>query len=368
MSGVKVLFVIDTLGSGGKERRLSELLKALAARNDIAFELVVMSNDIHYKKILDIGITIHQIIRKTRRDLSVFGKLYRLLKLINPDVVHCWDSMTAVYLAPVCKLAGCPLINGMVTNVPQKPRILNYHWIRARLTFPLSRKIVSNSHAGLRAYMVSEKKGKVIPNGFNFCRLDGMTDPGVLRRELGITTDFIVGMVASFGKQKDYATFYKAAQLLLESRQDITFLAIGAETDSERSTRLIDMNSRRYFRFLGKRSNIESYINLMDVCILATFTEGISNSILEYMAMGKPVVATAGGGTEELMTTGMTGFLVTHADYEDMCRRINELLNSSELRREMGNHGRERVKEFFPMDRMVMDYITLYKEICTVNE
>ena len=155
---------------------------------------------------------------------------------------------------------------------------------------------------------------------------------------------------------------------MLESRQDITFLAIGAETDSERATRLIDMNSRRYFRFLGKRSNIESYINLMDVCILATFTEGISNSILEYMAMGKPVVATAGGGTEELMTTGMTGFLVTHADYEDMYRRINELLNSSELRREMGNHGRERVKEFFPMDRMVMDYITLYKEICTVNE
>ena len=66
---MKILFVIDTLGSGGKERRLTELLKALTSRKEIAFELTVMSNDIHYNEIWDLGVKIHQIIRKSRRDL-----------------------------------------------------------------------------------------------------------------------------------------------------------------------------------------------------------------------------------------------------------------------------------------------------------
>lgn len=367
MTGMKILFAIDTLGSGGKERRLTELLKALATRKEIACELVVMSNDIHYSEIWDFGIKIHQIIRKTKRDFSVFGKLNFLIKQNKPDAVHCWDSMTAVYLAPVCKLIGCPLINGMVTNVPGKRKLLNYHWIRARLTFPFSRMVVSNSKAGLRAYMVPENKGIVIPNGFNFSRLEGMMDTGILKKELGITTDFVIGMVASFGKQKDYPTFYKAAQLLLKSRHDITFIAIGSETDSQESSKLIDLNCRKYFRLLGKRSNVESYINLMDVCILATFTEGISNSILEYMAVGKPVVATIGGGTEELVKSGVTGFLVHHSDYESMFSKINELLDNEELRREMGSRGRELVKMQFSIDRMVMNYISLYKQICAID-
>ena len=159
---MKILFVIDTLGSGGKERRLTELLKALKSSNKIDFELVVMSEDIHYSEIRDLGITIHSIIRKTTKDFSVFRKFYLLIKQNRPDAVHCWESMTAVYLPPVCRLLRCPLINGMVTNVPLRQNIFNRHWLRARLTFPFSDKIVSNSKAGIRAYRVPASKGFVI--------------------------------------------------------------------------------------------------------------------------------------------------------------------------------------------------------------
>lgn len=361
---MKILFVIDTLGSGGKERRLTELLKALKTRNEIVFELAVMSYDIHYTEIWNLGIEIHQIIRKTRRDISVFKKIYLLIKQVKPDAVHCWDSMTAIYLAPVCKLAGSPLINGMVTNVPLKHRILNYHWLRARLTFPLSRIVVSNSQAGLKAYMVPKHKGIVISNGFNISRLDGIIEAEVIRNDLEVTTEYVVGMVASFGTQKDYPTFYKAAQHILTLRDDITFIAIGSDTDSEESVRLVDASSRQYFRFLGRRSNVESLINAMDVCVLATFTEGISNSVMEYMALGKPVVATIGGGTEELVKSGETGFLVKPSDYEVLSSKINELINNHELRKNMGDNGKERIKVHFSIDLMVNKYISLYQRLC----
>jgi len=362
---MKILFVIDTLGSGGKERRFTELIKTLTGRHEIEISVVVMSNDIHYSEIYNLGIEIKKIIRKTRKDLSVFRQFWMLIRSERPDAVHCWESMTAVYLAPVCQLLGCPLINGMVTNVPLRQNVFNYHWFRARLTFPLSRVIVSNSHAGLKAYRVTARKGVVIHNGFDFGRLDGIRDVSVVRSELGIVTDYVVGMVASFCEQKDYPTFYKAAQKILTGRRDITFLAIGSYTDSEKSIGMVDEDLRPYFRFLGKRGAVESYINAMDVGVLATFTEGISNSVMEYMALGKPVVATVGGGTEELVTTGETGFLVNPSEPQVMAQRIEELIENEGLRKKMGAMGNARIRSHFSHDSMFKNYMHLYSQICS---
>ncbi|MBE0655550.1 MAG: glycosyltransferase, partial [Bacteroidales bacterium] len=307
---MKILFVIDTLGSGGKERRLTELLKALKLGREVELELVIMREDIHYTEIYDLGINVRKIIRKTPKDLTVFKQFYTLIKDYKPDVVHCWESMTAVYLAPVCFLLKSNLINGMVTNSPAKQNITNHHWLRGRLTFPFSQFVVSNSLAGLKAYRVPERKGVVIPNGFNFERLKDINGKELIREELKIETEHIVGMVASFSGQKDYPTYFKASQLLLEKRKDVTFLAIGPGTDSAGAWDMIKPNYRNSFRLLGKRDDVEKLVNAMDIGVLATFTEGISNSILEYMGLGKPVIATEGRGTSEIVQDGLTGFLV----------------------------------------------------------
>src|ERR1700741_2774093 len=90
---MKILFFIDSFPAGGKERRLLELMKGLKKHPGIEFELVIMTNDVHYKEIFDLGIKVHFVIRKTKKDLSIFGKFYRLCKNFKPDIVHCWDSM-----------------------------------------------------------------------------------------------------------------------------------------------------------------------------------------------------------------------------------------------------------------------------------
>ncbi len=359
---MKILLYIDCLAAGGKERRFVELIKSLRFQEEIDFEILVMSHDLHYKEILNFNFKIHYLIRSTKKDPAIFLRLYRLCKSIRPDAIHCWESMTAVYSAPICKLLNIPLINGMIIDAPRKS-LYNSNFFRAKLVFPFSKCIVSNSHAGIEAYGASNRRNIVIHNGYNFNRLYNIIDKDKIRGQLDVKTKYVVGMVATFSKNKDYKTYFNAAQILLNQREDITFLAIGNRTDSFFARSLIKTDNLKHFRLLGKKTEIESYINIMDVCVLSTFTEGISNSILEYMAMAKPVIATDGGGTNEIVVDNKTGFLVKVSDEKDTSDKIQILLNNENLRFTMGTEGKLRIQEDFSMEKMMNDYIALYKDI-----
>lgn len=360
---MKILFIIDCLSSGGKERRLTELMKALQLKNNIGFELVTMSNDIHFKEILEFGIPIHYLVRRTKKDITIFRKLFQICKKVKPDIIHCWDSMTAVYSAPICKILHIQMINGMVIDSPQKQNIFNKNWLRAKLTFPFSDYIVGNSKAGIEAYKAPAKKSVIIPNGFNFDRIQNITDKKTILEQINVKSKFVIGMVASFTTYKDYQTYFKAAQLILNKRNDITFLAIGSFTDSILARSLLERKYLEYFRLLGRKSNVESYVNAMDICVLATFTEGISNSILEYMALGKPVIATSGGGTNEIVENGKTGFLVKVSSPGDLALKIENLLEDENLRSTMGVAGKERIENVFSIEKMLNSYTSLYQDV-----
>lgn len=360
---MKLLFVIDTLTAGGKERRLTELMKALKLSSDIEFELALMSTDVHYHEVYDLGIKLHFFIRRSRKDLAIFGKFYNLCKRFRPDVIHCWDSMTAIYITPVCKILRINLVNGMVIDSPRRQNVFYQPWLRARITFPFADIIIGNSKAGLMAYRAPESKSVVIYNGFNFERTNTILPKDNIIRQLNISTEYIVGMVATYSEFKDYSTYFRAAQLLLEKRKDVTFLAIGKNTDSESSWKWIENKNREYFRLLGKKSGIESYINIMDIGILATFTEGISNSILEYMAMSKPVIATDGGGTCEIVENNVTGFLVRQSDPDELAEKIDKLLKDKVLRDKMGSNGNNRIQEVFSIENMADKYIEVYSRL-----
>lgn len=360
---MKILFFIDSLNAGGKERRLTELMKALVIKQDIEFELVVMSNVIHYREVLNLGINIHYIKRTTKKDISVFARVYKICKNYRPDIVHCWDSMTAIYLVSACKLLHIKLVNGMVVDSPMKQNLGNKHWFRAKLTFPFSDIIVGNSKAGLLAYKAPVNKSVVIHNGFNFDRTENLIDKEIIKKQIYTDSKILIGMVASFSEHKDFKTYYRAANLVLNLRKDIVFMAIGTGTDSPAAQFLIDNRNIRNHRLLGKKSDVESFINAMDICVLATFTEGISNSILEYMAFEKPVVATSGGGTNEIVVDNKTGFLINPSNPEELAEKLEILLNDTDLRFRMGHAGKERVMNEFSIDKMARKYIELYKMV-----
>lgn len=370
---MKILFVIDTLGPGGKERRLTELLKALKSKQSVEFELVIMSNDIHYEEVFELGIRIHKLIRRTKKDISVYWRLYKLIKHYRPEIVHCWDSMTAFYTALICRLLHCKMINGMVIDTPVRQNIFNKYWLRARLTFPFSDIVVGNSKAGLQAYQAPVSKSKCIYNGINLARFQNMRDQLLVRREiLGETAGdvFVIGMVAAFEDRKDYITLIDAIKIIFIKRNDLMVILVGEGKNLDIVKQSIPAQFSDKIVFTGKRSDVEQIINIFDIGVLLTEAkvhgEGISNSIVEYMALAKPVIATRGGGTAEVVINGETGLLVNPSTPEELVAAIEVLLNDPLLRRQMGLAGQERVKNKFSIERMVNEYTDLYQTMLKV--
>lgn len=360
---IKVLFVIDSLMAGGKERRLSELLIFLKQTKSVDFELVLMNEQIHYNKVIDLGIKIHYIIRKSKKDLTCFRKIYMVVKNFRPNIIHCWDSMSLIYSIPAAKLLGIKLINGMIADAPIKLNFKNPNYLRSIITFPFSDIICGNSKAGLKVYRAPKNKSYCIYNGYNPDRLKRTFNDDQLRNELLINTTFVVGMVATFSDLKDYRTYFKAASKILQERKDVTFIAIGRFTDSQEAQALIEPRWKEQIKLIGAKKDIDSYINLLDIGVLCTYSEGLPNAVLEYMALGKPVIATEGGGTSELVIHKKAGYLVEPMNIEQVVFYINTLLNNSNLRQTMGMEGKRIVESRFTIKKMATDYLSIYDEM-----
>lgn len=371
---MKILFFIDKMTSGGKERRLTELMKYLHKTAGIDFQLAVMDSEIHYKEVFDLGIPIHYLIRSVKKDFSIFKKFYSLCKTYQPDIVHCWDSMTAVYCYPAWKLLHFKLVNGMVVDTPANQSLLNAHYIRSVLSVKIADRVVGNSNAGLKAYRVKKEKSCCIYNGMDLSRFNELKDPSIIKAELSNSIgsgDFIVGMVAAFEDRKDYDTLIQAARSLTDSYDDIRFVLVGGGSNYEKIRNQVQGDDNKKIIFTGKRNHVEEIVQLFDVGILLTNSkvhgEGISNSIIEYMALSKPVIATTGGGTNEVVFDGRNGFLVNAGDVETIIHRIAQLKNDPELRRRMGQTGREMVEQQFEISKMAEKYIHLYRSLLSEN-
>ena len=367
---MKILFLIDSMTSGGKERRLTELMKRLAGYPDISFDLAIMSKEIHYQDVFDLKIPIHFILRKRKKDFSVLIKFYKLCKETKPDIIHCWDGMTAIYISPICKILKIKLVNGMIVDTPTHFNFLNKSWVRSKLTFPFSDLIIGNSKAGLEAYNAPEKKAVCIYNGIDISRFENLKDKKAMFLELfdeELRHDFVIGMVAAFEDRKDYKTLVDAAMILIESDPDIRFVLVGSGKNFEEIDISIPLQLKSKILLLGKRSDVESIVNIFDVGVLLTNSkvhgEGISNSILEYMALSKPVIATRGGGTNELVLDQVNGYLIDTESSEQLVEKIKILKRNAQLRNEIGINGKRLIVENFNANLMTKNYLDQYKKL-----
>jgi len=124
--------------------------------------------------------------------------------------------------------------------------------------------------------------------------------------------------------------------------------------------------------FLGKRSNVESIINIFDIGILLTNSkvhgEGISNSIIEYMALSKPVIATCGGGTNEVIIDNQNGYLIDADNKDQLIEKIESLMNDKTLMNDLGKNGFQMVQEKFDLKIMTGHYITIYQKLMKEKE
>jgi glycosyltransferase involved in cell wall biosynthesis len=156
----------------------------------------------------------------------------------------------------------------------------------------------------------------------------------------------------------------RAAQRVHQSFPNAVFLLVGEGQLTESLRQLaLDLGVQRNAVFMGHSNNVPDLLRVSDICVLSSKAEGFSNSILEYMACCKPVVATDVGGAREAIVEGETGYLVQSNDDEAMGDRILKLLNDPARANQMGTRGRKVVEEKFSVEAQLRKTEDLYERL-----
>jgi len=360
---MRVLIVIESLRDGGKQRQVEELVRVLAIIPEYRILVLILKDEIHFQKLLAMErVEVKYLHRAHRKDPLVFARFYREAKKFRPDVINSWGGLPNMVALPFRILKGVPLVNEMVQN--SRLPVFSTQWFRAKISFLFSKVIIGNSQIGMEVYKVPKAKGRLIRNGMNIDRIKKLNNHELVRQEYQVPLGKkIVGMVATIDGRKNFPLFVKSGIALLKKRRDVVFFVVGDGQDRSQLESMIPDDLKHFFVFTGRINDVEQVVNIFDVAVLASFGEGTSNSLLEYMILKKPVVATDVFGVDEVVREGVTGYLVPQDDFVSMGDRISELLDNSELARKMGENGYEYVIKECSIEKLVSEHEAVFKEV-----
>ncbi len=356
---LRVLFLIDGLGYGGAERQLSLLLKYLPPKWER--RVASLGGGPYYQVLTDQKTPVVVFQRRHRFDLVPVQRLYLELVRYKPDIVHSWGGLSSALAAPACKALRVIFIDGSIRIGGASSR---YHR-RTKITFSLADLVVANSHAGLSAYQIPPEKGRVVYNALDPDRLALLRQEANMRKD--VTTVIMTGRISPF---KDFTTFFQAARRL--NTQDPghwKFIAVGAGNESERMdfrTRALDLVTAGVVDLPNAGLEVLPYLREANVGVLLSalcFKEGISNSIMEYMAAGLPVICSDSGGNRELVVDGETGFVIPSEDVDAFVDKLLFVREHSDVSHAMGRAGHERVTHLCSIDRMIDEYEEIYTSL-----
>jgi glycosyltransferase involved in cell wall biosynthesis len=364
---MRIVYFVNGLGLGGAERQLYELIKGLCGRSLVAagdIRVVSFRSGGQLEEAFTaLGVPVLVVPRRGSFSPTAFFAVKRILTGFRPDVIHSWTALSALYALFPARSLGVPFIDGSIRDAAAPPRFSRL-WCLNRISFRSAAAIVGNSRAGLANRGADPAKSVCIVNGFDFARLNGLPPPDVVAATWQIARPLVVGMVANFTPNKDHPTFLHAARMLLAERNDVCFVCVGDGPELAAAREAAAGLPPLAVRFLGRQTPIEPIANLFDVAVLTTHptrhAEGISNALMEVMALGKPVVATRGGGTDELVGDGSDGLLVDPAAPGQLAEALRRLLDDADLRARLGRAAREKIRSCFDFSVMVDSFFSLY--------
>jgi len=213
-------------------------------------------------------------------------------------------------------------------------------------------------------------KIKVINNGVNIKQFNQETNRQKMRSELNISDDsFVIGSVGRIDPVKDFSTLIKAFALFAKINANSNLVIVGDGPDLNKLKEMVSKTGvPEKIIFAGYQNKIHRFLKIMDVYAQTSLYEGFSNTIIEAMAVGLPVIATEVGGNSVILTEGENGFLVEckHADL--IFDRLTRLKNDPFLFQTISKNNSELVEKTFSLDKMLGEYDQYYKNIVSCLE
>ncbi|HVG21606.1 MAG TPA: glycosyltransferase [Blastocatellia bacterium] len=386
----RVLHLITSFEAGGTERQAVELLKRLD-REQFEVRLAAIRNEgPFYKEIASLFPNVPEFRLTSFYNRNAIRQMARLKQLILSErinIIHAHGFYDSLFASMAGRLVGVPVIASQRHLKLSDRRV---HRLGTRAIHRLADRIVVNSEAIRRTIIesgsASAEKIVVIRNGLRPISDDpaaasfGLSpqrqdcwDCGEMRRnvrdslcrELGLDPRAkLVGMVARLAPVKGHSFFIRAAARIAREEADVHFVLVGdGPLRREIEDELLRSEIAHRVHVLGNRQDARLLVLAFDVAVLASLNEGLPNAVMEAMSAGVPTVATAVGGTVELIADGETGYLVPPADAEALAARITFALKNEAASAAVAQRAREFITSRFSMQQMVRSVEKLYDEV-----
>ncbi len=370
----KILYFQQNLAFGLTEQYLFALSNSIDADRYCvhlvypdAFELEP------FKELHDEGVYLHRLPRTVfEGNISrALQTLVRLFQEIGPDLIHVNDP------ALVGLLAGKFYTHASIVFTHHTPELdRGYRW-RGRLL----EKIALSSHpaviftseqdrlTGTTRDGVKEEQSVVIPYGIDVEAFEGLYDRLEVCRQFEIPPgNRIIGNVARLVPQKGHDVLIEAANLILARHPALTFILVGdGEAYDYLAESVRDRGLSDNFVFAGHHQDIVKLLHAFDVFVMPSLFEGLCMAVMEALAAARPVVASRVGGIPSTVIDGETGILVPSGDVRALADAITWMLENPEAAKNMGIHGRRRMKLHFTVDDMIARTEELYRTVLGHN-
>jgi len=362
------------LGTGGLENGLVNLINFMPEERYRHAIISLTDCTAFRERIRRDDVKVFTLQKRAGKDIASYGRLWRLLRQMRPDIVHT-RNLAALMMQVPAALAGVPWrVHGEhgrdVFDLEGRNR--KYNLLR-RLIRPLVHRYIAVSrdleHWLINVVGVRRERLVQIHNGVDterFCPRRGARAPigpeGFLDRD-----SIVVGTVGRMAAVKDQLTlaraFLHALEVEPQLRSRLRLVMIGDGPLRGEAIELLRAHGVEGLAWLpGDRTDVPDIMRALDIFVLPSLGEGISNTILEAMSSGLAVIATRVGGNPELVQDGRTGMLVPAAQPEAMGAAIVRYIQEPVCMLEHGLAGRARVESEFSISRMVEAYTAVYDE------
>lgn len=369
-----IVHIVFRFDYGGVENGVCNLVNALAG-GPFRHVIVALTEATDFKDRLNSNVEIRTLGKKPGKDPGAYLRLYRLLRELQPDIVHTrnFGTLDCSFVAFLARVPirihgehGWDVFDPDGTN--RKYRLMRKamsRFVHEFVTVSADLRVWLTGTVGIPA-----RKVRHICNGVNTERFRPRPAGTIatLPKWVGEDDAVIVGTVTRFSAIKDPMNLVEAFVEMYGRTKSgdpaVRLVMLGdGELHGQAQRRLEEAGVAAHAWLPGSRDDVAELLRAMDVFVLGSFREGISNTILEAMASGLPVVATDTGGNAELIENGVTGALVPPADSGALASAIAVYASDGFLRARHGKASRERAVSAFSIKAMVGYYQNLYKSI-----
>lgn len=372
-----VAHIIFRLDFGGLENGLVNLINQIPADRYRHAIICLTTHSEFRERIKRENVEVFDLNKAAGKDLGMYARLWRLLRSLRPDVVHT-RNLATLDSQFVAALAGVKhRIHGEhgwdMIDLDGSNR--KYNMLRRAASLVVQRYIPMSRDldAWLRSTVgISPGKITQIYNGVDTTKFHAADDMSRAVLPNGFANDksVIVGTVGRMAEVKDQLTLVRAFVRMREAstvaRANARLVLIGEGSLRSQARNILEEAGALDTAWLpGARSDVAELLRAFDIFVLPSLNEGISNTILEAMATGLPVVATRVGGNPELVESGHNGVLTPPSDPAAMADSILAYVEEPALTVRHGQAGRSRVMSQFSLTRMVDDYLDVYDGVFT---